>query len=657
MSRKRRKREAERTEPSTPPASETPPSAGRRWLFRAVLVLFPFLAVLLLELLLRAIGYGVPVGFVLRQQVEEQPRYLSNPRFTWLFFDPAVARVPPPFSLAVRKPAGAARVFVLGSSAAQGDPEPAFGIARQIEVLLRDQYRGVDVEVVNAAATAVNSHYVYAVARQALRLEPDVFVVYAGNNEVVGPYGAGTVLTAAAPPLTLVRASVAIQETRLGHLLGNLARAAGRGLGRGQPPGAWHGMEMFLKQQVRPGDPALERAYRNYEGNLADTCRLARTAGVPVVLSTVAVNLRSCGPFASPEAAELYRRGREEAGLGRDAEARRLLGQARDLDTLRFRADSRTNAIVREVARREAGVRLVDAEEAFARQSPHGVPGEESFLDHVHPTFHGNYLLACALFAAVREALPEPMRREVSGRPLPAEEEVARRLVYTELDRYRIAETMQLRLRDAPFTNQPDHAEQQERFADEMAALRARGEAGGVNAAVAEYERALAGAGPHWSLRERYADVERRLGNTAAAVRQLETLTKELPQYPAFHLQLSRALRDAGRLAEARTALQKVLDYQPEASVTLVELARLELAQGRVAEATQAARRAASLDPRDATALTVLAACLCPRRQCDPKERTEAIGLLTRALEVAPESAALHRDLEALRDGAAAGGR
>ncbi len=140
-------------------------------------------------------------------------------------------------------------------------------------------------------------------------------------------------------------------------------------------------------------------------------------------------------------------------------------------------------------------------------------------------------------------------------------------------------------------------------------------------------------------------------------MRQLETLTKELPQYPAFHLQLSRALRDAGRLAEARTALQKVLDYQPEAPVTLVELARLELAQGRVAEATQAARRAASLDPRDANALTVLAACLCPRRQCDPKERTEAIGLLTRALEVAPESAALHRDLEALRDGAAAGGR
>jgi hypothetical protein len=287
------------------------------------------------------------MDFVLRQEVGGETRYLSNPRFTWLFFDPAVARVAPPFSLAVRKPPGAVRVFVLGSSAAQGDPEPAFGIARVLEVVLRDQYPGVELEVVNAAATAINSHYVYAAARGALRLEPDVFVVYAGNNEVVGPYGAGTVFTASAPPLPFVRASVAAQRTRLGQLVGDVARAAGKSLGRGRAPGAWHGMEMFLERQVRPGDPALERAYRNYEGNLADTCRVARSAGVPVVLSTVAANLRSCGPFASPEAAEIYRKGQDEVRLGRDDQARRLLAGARDLDTLRFRADSRTNAMCR----------------------------------------------------------------------------------------------------------------------------------------------------------------------------------------------------------------------------------------------------------------------------------------------------------------------
>jgi tetratricopeptide (TPR) repeat protein len=408
-------------------------------------------------------------------------------------------------------------------------------------------------------------------------------------------------------------------------------------------------MKMFLEQQVHPTDPALERAYRNYEGNLADTCRAARAAGVPVVLSTVAVNLRSSGPFASPDAAEHYRLGREEARAGADAKARRHLEQARDLDTLRFRADSRTNAIVREVARREAGVRLVDADAAFARQSPHDSPGDESFLDHVHLTFHGNYLLAVALFGAVREALPEPVRRRAAVGTVPDEREVARRLVYTELDQYNIAETMQQRLREPPFTNQPDHAEQQQRFADAMASLRTSGDAGGVDAAVAEYERALAAPSPHWSLRERYAGIQRRLRHPAVAVDQLEILTRQFPQHPGFQLLLSRALRDAGRFGEARSALQKVLDYQPDAPVTLVELAQLELAQGRLPQATAAARQAVALDPFDANALNVLAASLCPRLQCGAAERTEAADLLARALEIAPESEVVRRELEALR--------
>jgi tetratricopeptide (TPR) repeat protein len=587
------------------------------------------------------------MDFALRREVNGEPRLLSNPRFTWLFFDPAVARVASPFSLAIRKPRGSVRVFVLGSSAAQGDPEPGFGIARVLDVLLRDRHPGVGFEVVNAAATAVNSHYVYAAARGALRLEPDVLVVYAGNNEVVGPYGAGTVLTAAAPPLRLVRASLGARRTRLGQLVGSVSRAAGKGLGSRHAPGAWRGMEMFLERQVRPGDRTLERAYRSYEGNLADTCRVARSAGVPVVLSTVAVNLRSCGPFASPEAAERYRQGREALRLGRDDEARLLLAEARDLDTLRFRADSRTNAIVREVARHE-GARLVEAEEALARAAPRGVPGDETFLDHVHPTFHGNYLLGAALLGAVSEALPEAVRRQASGRPPPSEEETARRLVYTELDRYRIAETMQQRLRDAPFTNQPDHAEHVRRFADELATLRARGEAGGVDAAVREYEGALAGPA-HWSVRERYAAIQKRLGNDATAAAHLAILTTEHPLYPAFHLQLSRALRDGGRYAEARAELQQVLDYQPDAAVTLVEAARLDLVQGRPAEAARSARRAVALDPRDANALNVLAATLCPRRQCGPRERAEAVALLARALEIAPESDTIRRDLDALR--------
>jgi tetratricopeptide (TPR) repeat protein len=661
-----------------------------------VIFALPFLFLLLSEVLLRTAGYGVPMDFVLRREVEGEPRYLANPRFTWLFFDPAVARVSPPFSLAVRKPPGTYRVFVLGSSAAQGDPEPGFGLARMLEVLLRDQYPGVEFEVTNAAPTAVNSHAVYAAARAASRLEPDLFVLYTGNNEVVGPYGAGTVLTAAAPSLTLVRAATALRSTRLGQLIDAVVRGAARRLGRGQAPGSWHGMEMFQEHQVRLSDPALQRAYRNYEANLSDTCRLARRAGVPVVLSTLAVNLRSCGPFGSlhaeglkaadrerwerlyqegvrreaegrwaeaaaalqeasaidPGYAEVsYRRARCETSLGRDAEAARHFREARDLDTLRFRADTRINEIVREVAGRESarGVRLVDTARRLEAQAPHGAPGDESFLDHVHLTFRGNYEVSVALLDEIREVVPDWVRRRASGRPVLGEEECARRLVFTELDRYLIAETMRQRLRDPPFTGQVDHAEQVRRFENEIETLRARGESGAVEAAVREYEQALAGERPHWSVRERYATIERRIGNAAVAAREWQVLARQLPLNPGFHLQLARSLRDLGRYDEAAVALGKVLEYQPEAPVTLVEMARLALVRGRLGEAKGYARRAARLDPRDANALHVLASSLCPRGACAPAERAEAIGHLTRALEFAPESEAVRHDLEALR--------
>ena len=44
-------------------------------------------------------------------------------------------------------------------------------------------------------------------------------MIYMGNNEVVGPFGAGTVFGPQAPPLPLIRGSLALKSTRTGQLL------------------------------------------------------------------------------------------------------------------------------------------------------------------------------------------------------------------------------------------------------------------------------------------------------------------------------------------------------------------------------------------------------------------------------------------------------
>ena len=78
--------------------------------------------------------------------------------------------------------------------------------------------------MVNVAMTAINSHVILPLARECAGHQGDLWVIYMGNNEMVGPFGAATVFGFKAPPLWLVRASVAVQRARFCQLLVGLGR-------------------------------------------------------------------------------------------------------------------------------------------------------------------------------------------------------------------------------------------------------------------------------------------------------------------------------------------------------------------------------------------------------------------------------------------------
>ena len=73
-----------------------------------------------------------------------------------------------------------------------GMPNPAFSFGRILEVMLHERYPGCRFEVVNTSMTAINSHAILEIARDCSSQGGDLFVIYMGNNEVVGPYGPGT---------------------------------------------------------------------------------------------------------------------------------------------------------------------------------------------------------------------------------------------------------------------------------------------------------------------------------------------------------------------------------------------------------------------------------------------------------------------------------
>ena len=62
---------------------------------------------------------------------------------------------------------------------------------------------------------------------------------------------------------------------------------------------------MFRENQLRYDDPGRLKAYENFKRNLEDILGEGEKAGVPVILSTVASNLRDCSPFASLHSVQL----------------------------------------------------------------------------------------------------------------------------------------------------------------------------------------------------------------------------------------------------------------------------------------------------------------------------------------------------------------
>ena len=160
-------------------------SSVRKWLSRGALVLLGVaMAVALLlagELALRLLDVGHGTTFLVPVA---KGGYTTNPRFTDRYFPPWYEIQPAPALLPASKQPNTYRIFVLGGSAAFGDLVPEYSMARMLDVLLHDSMDGRRYEVVNAAAPGVNSRMAVDIARDVARHQPDLLLVYIGNNEV-----------------------------------------------------------------------------------------------------------------------------------------------------------------------------------------------------------------------------------------------------------------------------------------------------------------------------------------------------------------------------------------------------------------------------------------------------------------------------------------
>lgn len=378
--------------------------------------------------------------------------YVTNPHFRGALSFQKFAR---------RKGKGVFRVFVLGGSAAFGWPgregDSFTGYLRRS----LDQAAPGGFEIVNAAGMSYGSHRVLDLLRDVVRFEPDVVVVYSGNNEYVErnvlPSGERDGGPAYAVRNHLSRTNI----YRAIRLVIRKTPWLGKSLSRARDADI---TDLRTNPAVNRGtlhqsSAVNEQVSGNYRRNLSEMARILGERNIRSVFCSVPVNLDSWRPAEPPlrfgdrnetlrwfakvkegegllskdpaRAAELFGellrmkpgwapgafyRGKALEAKGDFAAALEMFRIARDTDARPVRAFGSFNETVRAVAASGRGAHFLDLEAVFRENSPRGITGDMLVRDYCHPTEAGHKLISTALLPVILSAAGvEGIRRAVEN--------------------------------------------------------------------------------------------------------------------------------------------------------------------------------------------------------------------------------------------------
>lgn len=375
---------------------------------------------------------------------EDSPTSLQTAENKLAFFNPQ--------RFLLNKPADVVRVFCVGGSTTFGRPyDDRTSFAAWMRELLPEADPGRRWEVINAGGISYASYRVATVMEELSNYSPDLFVIYTGHNEFLEERTYGNVRDASSRWRQL---AMPLWRSRTGGLMRRwLGRSSPDDSGRARLPAE---VDTLLDHSAGPDiyhrDDALRRnVVEHFRWNLSRMVRIARRAGAKVIFVTPAANLKDFSPFKSEHrhgltpgqekeweqlvsaARSLQTQGRFEQALERLETAERIDDQVADLhyqmaalqfaqkryglarrsferavdrDVCPLRATSEIQQSLEQVAI-EQRVPLVDFESivshACLQTLGHDIPGNEYFLDHVHPTVEGHRLLALAVINAMSQ--------------------------------------------------------------------------------------------------------------------------------------------------------------------------------------------------------------------------------------------------------------
>ncbi len=459
---------AQDSPPPKPPAPAT--TSRRRWWFRLGALLVGLLPLILFEAVLRVSDVARPADDPLAGIGGQRPLFervgdvYRTARAKQNFFGTQ--------EFPVAKPTNAFRIFAFGGSTVYGHPylnDTAF--PKWLELELAARAPGRQVQAINCGGISYASYRLAYVLREALRHQPDLVILAMGHNDFLEDRTYDNLKTDSVARHWLTERAASLRTVAWLRQKFSRTTAAPRGTDDSTTTAAEvdtrldHSSAGYASYH-RDADwhaRVLRQFEHSFRAMLAD-CRAAK---VPVIIITLGSNLRDCPPFKSEHRAGLSSAQEDQwqrhsdaataadlrddlpAALARYREAEAIdpqhallafriarcldrLGQpsvarehylrAKDEDICPLRMLERPYQFQHALAA-ESRTPLVDARTLLESLSPDALPGNDLYLDHVHPTLGGHQQIARALAAKVHELRLLPTA--------PAWPDDARRAAYT----------------------------------------------------------------------------------------------------------------------------------------------------------------------------------------------------------------------------------
>jgi lysophospholipase L1-like esterase len=394
---------------TTAAPAKKPISKQKLRLFKWMAILFPFVLIILLELILRFCGYGHDTSLFIKYPPDENYMVMNYNASDKFFPDTISATKGNQEIFAVDKASNTIRIFVLGESTTIGYPfRPNGSFHRWLQYRLSHMYPDKNFEIINISLTAVNSYTVLDFGRQLAQYRPDAVLIYTGHNEYYGALGIGST-TYVGSNRFLVQLLVKLREFKVVQLINNTidkVKIMFAGKAKGDPHTL---MEvMAARQHIVYQSPDYQAGIDQFDKNMTELCRTLNDEKIPTFLSTVFSNEKDQPPFISdgngPASANgYYRAGQAALKDSSFAVAKQDFDKAKELDQLRFRAPEAINTEIRKIAGEFPYVHLVDTKKLFEQHSPGGIVGHELIMEHVHPTLLGYAIMSEAFYEAIQQ--------------------------------------------------------------------------------------------------------------------------------------------------------------------------------------------------------------------------------------------------------------